>query len=124
MVGKLQKAALGYEEWKRTVSRLGPDFRPWLRPEQSFVPQLDRADVCASQAEVDEAHARNPNYADFGESVARLFREGGQPPRGMLTFTCTGAHLFSVYGVCKQLYILVYLQKRMSVRSEFTGICN
>ena len=93
MVGKLQKAAVGYEEWKRSVSRNGPDFRPWLRPEQSSLPQLDRTDVCASQAEVDEAHARNPTYADFGESVARLFREGTQPIRGMLI--CTAAHLCS-----------------------------
>lgn len=77
------KAALGYEAWKKSKSRFGPEFRPWARPEQNIIPALDRADVCATQAAVDEAHARSPTYADFGESVARLFREFGQVQRGM-----------------------------------------
>lgn len=107
MVGKLIKAALGYEAWKKSKSRFGPEFRPWARPEQNIIPALDRADVCATQAAVDEAHARSPTYADFGESVARLFREFGQVQRGMRS-------VFAAASLCSLLKL---------TRLDFFGVC-
>jgi len=39
---RLLKACRGYERWK---SQHGPNYKPWLAPEQNSLPQFDPADI-------------------------------------------------------------------------------
>ena len=44
MIGKLHKACLSYDDWKK---KNAPDHKPWLHPEQNTLPMLSPADILA-----------------------------------------------------------------------------
>ena len=71
---RLQKACLGYEEWK---AQHKPDCKPWRFPEQSLLPPFNPADIgsmtdAENAVTIDETSLAEENVEDNGEELARV----------------------------------------------------
>ena len=70
VITKLHKACLAYNAWKAENK---PDYKPWLFPEQSTLPLLDKADIYAmnnngtAEEIVDEEGVNEDDFSEDSE---------------------------------------------------------